>query len=455
MIRKLRWQFVGVCMALVLTVLAAVFAAAYHAVRQNIEDLSRQVLTQVIREDGSGSAPGVSVEIGGDRLLLPYFTVNIWGGTAYITGGTYANLEDTDALRDILSQCLEQNQTEGTVEDYHLRYLEEDNGLYRKLAFVDMSMEQATLARVIRSYLVIALAALLVLLGIAAAASRWVTRPVERAWRQQGQFISDASHELKTPLTVILSNAELLEGAALPEKPARWSGNIRCEAEQMRTLVEQMLTLARADNGVRPAAMEPVNFSDVATECVLSFEPVAFEAGKPLEDHVAEDVTVTGDRDRLRHLISILLDNAVKYGAPGGTITLTLERTERQARLTVANPGDPIPPEHLPHLFERFYRADSSRGEQSGFGLGLSIADTIAREHKGSLRAESDAVSTRFIFTLPSVDKGKHGFSELKQCPASFSSLPGGSPAASSASLSRRFRFRKTPKDFPASKNGR
>ena len=455
MIRKLRWQFVGVCMALVLTVLAAVFAAAYHAVRQNIEDLSRQVLTQVIREDGSGSAPGVSVEIGGDRLLLPYFTVNIWGGTAYITGGTYANLEDTDALRDILSQCLEQNQTEGTVEDYHLRYLVEDNGLYRKLAFVDMSMEQATLARVIRSYLVIALAALLVLLGIAAAASRWVTRPVERAWRQQRQFLSDASHELKTPLTVILSNAELLEGAALPEKPARWSGNIRCEAEQMRTLVEQMLTLARADNGVRPAAMEPVNFSDVATECVLSFEPVAFEAGKPLEDHVAEDVTVTGDRDRLRHLISILLDNAVKYGAPGGTITLTLERTERQARLTVANPGDPIPPEHLPHLFERFYRADSSRGEQSGFGLGLSIADTIAREHKGSLRAESDAVSTRFIFTLPSVNKGKHGFSELKQCPASFSSLPGGSPAASSASLSRRFRSRKTPKDFPASKNGR
>ena len=455
MIRKLRWQFVGVCMALVLTVLAAVFAAAYHAVRQNIEDLSRQVLTQVIREDGRGSAPGVSVEIGGDRLLLPYFTVNIWGGTAYITGGTYANLEDTDALRDILSQCLEQNQTEGTVEDYHLRYLVEDNGLYRKLAFVDMSMEQATLARVIRSYLVIALAALLVLLGIAAAASRWVTRPVERAWRQQRQFLSDASHELKTPLTVILSNAELLEGAALPEKPARWSGNIRCEAEQMRTLVEQMLTLARADNGVRPATMEPVNFSDVATECVLSFEPVAFEAGKPLEDHVAEDVTVTGDRDRLRHLISILLDNAVKYGAPGGTITLTLERTERQARLTVANPGDPIPPEHLPHLFERFYRADSSRGEQSGFGLGLSIADTIAREHKGSLRAESDAVSTRFIFTLPSVDKGKHGFSELKQCPASFSSLPGGSPAASSASLSRRFRSRKTPKDLPASKNGR
>lgn len=101
-------------------------------------------------------------------------------------------------------------------------------------------MEQATLARGHPFLSGHCGCGALVLLGIAAAASRWVTWPVERAWRQQRQFLSDASHELKTPLTVILSNAELLEGAALPEKPARWSGNIRCEAEQMRTLVEQM-----------------------------------------------------------------------------------------------------------------------------------------------------------------------------------------------------------------------
>ena len=403
MIQKLRRQFVAVCMALVALVLAAVCGAAYHAVRQNIEDLSRQMLQQVISEDsGRGKTnPGVTIEIGGDQLLLPYFTVNIWGDTAYITGGTYADLEDTAALRDILSQCLAQGTTEGTISDYHLRYLVRDNGLYRKLAFVDMSMEQAMLARMIRSYLVIALAAMLVLLAIAVAASRWVTRPVEKAWKQQRQFLSDASHELKTPLTVILSNAELLEGVGLTDKPARWSGNIRSEAKQMSSLVEQMLTLARADNGVRPVAMEPVNLSDVATDCALAFEPVAFEAGKPLEDHIAEEVAVTGDADRLRRLISILVDNAVKYGAEGGTITLTLEKTDRQARLTVANPGEPIPPENLAHLFERFYRADTSRGEKTGFGLGLSIADTIAREHKGTLKAESDAASTRFIFTMP------------------------------------------------------
>ena len=105
--------------------------------------------------------------------------------------------------------------------------------------------------------------------------------------------------------------------------------------------------------------------------------------------------------DRLRRLISILLDNAVKYGAEGGHITLTLEKMDRQARLTVSNPGDLIPPEHLAHLFERFYRADASRGEQSGFGLGLPIAASIATEHKGTLKAESDQASTRFLFSMP------------------------------------------------------
>ena len=110
---------------------------------------------------------------------------------------------------------------------------------------------------------------------------------------------------------------------------------------------------------------------------------------------------VLGDRDKLRQVVSVLLDNAIKYGAAAGTITLTLQKTDRQARLTVSNPGDPIPPEQLRRLFERFYRADASRGEQSGFGLGLPIAQAIAKEHHGALRAESDEKTTRFTFTLP------------------------------------------------------
>ena len=409
MIRKLRLKFVAICMALVTAILAAVFFSVYFSMARNISDLSRQVLYRVVQEEsvgGSMTRPDISINIGGDRVLLPYFTVNLWtsrrgGYTAQITGGTYANLENTDELTAILQDCLSQNRREGTIATYHLRYLRQDNGLYEKLAFVDMSMEQAVLRKTMGSYLFIALASLLLLLGVSILLSRWATRPVEKAWTQQRQFLSDASHELKTPLTVILSNAELLEQTELPDKPARWTDNILSEAGRMRSLVEEMLTLARADNMVRTAVLTEVSLSDIAADCALAFEPVAFEAGKSLDYTLAENITVLGDREKLRQLISVLLDNAIKYGADGGTVTLSLEKTDRQAKLTASNPGDPIPPEQLGHLFERFYRADDSRGEKSGFGLGLSIAQTIAAEHKGTLKAESDLASTRFIYTMP------------------------------------------------------
>jgi len=391
-------------MALVTAVLAVVCLSIFVSLRGNVENLSRQVLHRVIQEEGRG--PEFGVEIGGDKLLLPYFTVSLWPGgggsyTAYVTGGTYADLEDTAELTDILRDCLEQKHPEGVVGDYNLRYFRQDNGIYMRLAFVDMSMERAMLREMMGSYLFIALMAFLLLLGVSVGLARWVTRPVERAWTQQRQFLSDASHELKTPLTVILSNAELLSETPLEERSARWTDNILSESRQMKSLVEEMLTLARADNLSQTAVLTEVSLSEAAEDCALAFEPVAYEAGKTLEDRVAEDVTVLGDRDRLRRLISVLLDNAIKYGAEGGTVTLSLERTEKQARLTVSNPGEPIPAEQLSRLFERFYRADASRGERSGFGLGLSIAAVIAREHRGTLRAESDAASTRFIFTVP------------------------------------------------------
>lgn len=411
MIRKLQLKFVAICMVLVTAVLSVVFGAVYMAMGQNIEALSRQVLQRVIDETATSSdvsRPDISINIGGDKVLLPYFTVVVqeqWDGTyvATVTAGTYANLNNTEELQDILTDCLSQNQAEGVVREYGLRYLRQDNRLfgYKNIAFVDMSMEQATLQKMMYSYLQIALAALLLLLGVSVVLSRWATRPVEKAWRQQRQFLSDASHELKTPLTVILSNAEMLQSASLADKPARWADNIRSEAGRMKSLVEEMLTLARADNMVRTAVMAEVSLTDVAGDCALAFEPVAFEAGKPLTYDIAPDITVEGDAVKLRQLIGVLLDNAIKYGAAGGTITLSVQKTGSSARLTVANPGKPIPAQQLSRLFERFYRADASRGEQSGFGLGLPIASTIAAEHKGTLKAESDAVSTRFLFTMP------------------------------------------------------
>ncbi len=400
MIRKLRLKFVAICMVLITAVLAVVLLSVYFAMQRSIQDLSRQLLYRVIQQSASHRSE-IAISLDRDRLVyLPYFTVDVWGATAYVTGGTYGDLENTAELAAILKDCLGQNQREGVVQAYHLRYLRQDNGLYEKLAFADMSMEQAMLREMMGSYLVIGAAALLLLLGVAVLLSWWATRPVERAWRQQRQFLSDASHELKTPLTVILSNAEMLGASPLEERPARWADNIRSESRRMKSLVEQMLTLARADNMSPAAVFGEVSLSEIAEDCALAFEPVAFEAGKPLEYRLPERLLVPGDGEKLRQLVSILLDNAIKYGAPGGAVALSLEKRERQAVLAVSNPGE-IPAGQLPRLFERFYRADSSRGEQSGFGLGLSIAAAVAREHRGTLRAESAGGTTRFIFTMP------------------------------------------------------
>lgn len=398
MIQKLRLKFVAICMVLMTAVLGIVFASFYISAQWNIERSSMEVLQRVIQQDSYGLLPGRNQ----DQLQLPYFTVELAGdNTAYVTGGTYSNLDNTEELQQILGLCLQDGRGSGTIDSYNLRYLRRDNGFFQRIAFVDISMEKNTLDDMARSFLQIGGVALVILLGISALLAWWATRPVETALRQQRQFLSDASHELKTPLTVILSNAELLSGAALEPRPARWADNIHSEAGQMKTLVEEMLTLARADNMPRTAVHTAQSLTDIVTDTVLSFEPVAFEAGKTLTSQIADGVEVEGDGDKLRRLAGVLLDNAVKYADEGTTVEVKLEKADRRARLTVINRCAPIPPEQLRRLFERFYRADASRGEKSGFGLGLPIAASIVEEHKGTIKAESDDLSTRFIVTLP------------------------------------------------------
>lgn len=403
MIRKLRWQFVAACMGLIAAVLAIVFGCVWVSAQNALEHSSHLALEQALSRRGGDLLPGFRQNGGDDQVLLPYFTVQVWGTTVYVTGGTYSGLEDTDALTAILTDCLSQEADEGSLPGYALRYLRQDDGLYTQIAFVDISLETAALRQMMASYLRIGLLSLLLLAGASFLLSLRVTRPVERAWRQQRQFFSDASHELKTPLTVILSNAEMLETSDLPERESRWRDNILSESRQMKTLVEEMLTLSRTEDAQRKPTVADVDLSDLSEDCALAFEPVAFEAGKPLSWDVTPALTVSGDGEKLRRLLSILLDNAAKYGAPGEGIVLSLRAERSQAILSVANGsgGHPIPPEELPRLFERFYRADASRGEQSGFGLGLPIAQAIAKEHHGALRAESDEQATRFTFTLP------------------------------------------------------
>ena len=337
---------------------------------------------------------------GQDHSSAPCFLAEVFpSGTVRVAGSSYYRLDDEEALKEIIAESVGLPEESGLMREYHLRYLRQIRPLSVRVAFTDSTLEQSALHSLMGVSLLIGLGALLVLLLCSYFLSALVTRPVARAWESQQRFLSDASHELKTPLTVILSSADLLQQGGEPEENRRCVDNIRSESRRMRALVEDMLTLSRLESHRVPT--ETVDLSDVVLDAALRFEPVAYEAGRQLDYQVDEKVSLVGSAAQLSQLCDILLDNAIRYAPSGSTVRLSLHSTERDAVLRVENPGEPIPPEKLSHLFERFYRADESRSDQQGFGLGLAIARSIAEEHSGTIRCRSDEQSTCFTVTLP------------------------------------------------------
>ena len=389
MIRRLRWKIVGISMLFVTLVLAAVFTGVMLTARSSLEQSSTRQLEKALRGEGYDGQNG-----------QPCFVTEVYSsGTVRVMGSSYYQISEEDLLA-LVQECLSQQEESGLLTDYHLRYLRYDGALSIRIAFTDSTLEQSALRAMAGNLLLIALAALVVLLGCSYLLSGVAARPVERAWQEQQRFLSDASHELKTPLTVILSSADLLEESASGEQQ-RYVDNILAESRRMKELVEDMLTLSRTESGRAAAPFAPLDLSDLVTDAALRFEPVAFEAGHPLEYDIQNGLSLTGDCQQLDQLVDILLDNAVKYAAPGGAIRLTLNAAGRNAVLAGENPGERIPAEKLSHLFDRFYRVDDARTGAAGFGLGLAIARQITARHKGTITAASDESATRFTVTLP------------------------------------------------------
>ena len=395
MIRRLRWKVIGLNMGMVFCVLLAVFAAVYFSSRAVIARSVQQQLQQVL-QTGSGydlSQPG--------QDGVPCFVADVYAsGTVRVSGNSYYDLTDREALADIVTAALSAQEDTGVLPDYHLRYLRQTGLLSTRIAFTDSTLEQATLRSLLTGSLLIGLAALAVLFACSYVLSGAVTRPVDRAWQQQKQFLSDASHELKTPLTVILSSAELLEQSAAPEQK-QYVDNVRAESRRMKRLGEDMLTLSRVERGGEHLPDTTADLSDAAADAALRFEPVAYEAGHTLSYDIAPGLLVRGDSGKLEQAVAGLLDNAIKYAAPGTEVRLDAARQGKNACLWVENEGDPIPADKLPHIFDRFYRADASRTDGGSFGLGLPIARAIVEAHRGTLRCDSGGHTTRFTITLP------------------------------------------------------
>ena len=217
--------------------------------------------------------------------------------------------------------------------------------------------------------------------------ARWAIKPVENTLEEQRRFISDASHELKTPLTVINTNADVLKSEIGENK---WLGYIQSEAARMSKLVGDLLELSRMNHGGGLYEKKRFSLSGAVLGAVLPFESVVFEAHKNLDTDIEDNIFYTGDENRIKQLVVILLDNAIKNTFDGGTITVTLAGSEVKPRISVRNEGEGIDEKDIPHIFERFYRCDDSRTRGTGgFGLGLAIARDIVTQHGGRLTVVS------------------------------------------------------------------
>lgn len=229
--------------------------------------------------------------------------------------------------------------------------------------------------------------------------------PIEASWDKQQQFVADASHELRTPLAVIKANTELLlrhPGRTIREESARITNVLR-ETIRMNKLVATLLTLARADANRLELNKETIDLAGIVRSVGAEFGPLAEMKKISLKVVSGSPLDVMGDRERLHQLLVILLDNALKYTRPAGTVTLASSRQGHSAVIVVEDTGQGIPPEDLPHIFDRFFRGDKARSRDTGgTGLGLAIAGWIVEQHGGTIRAESIAgQGSRFIVAIP------------------------------------------------------
>lgn len=404
MIKKLRKQFILVAMGSMAAVLFLILASLNIANYRSVLTRSDRILRMLSENDGKfppdfmfrervpgeKAEPrvpyGLSVETPFDTR---YFSVKAdETGTIFsVDTGRITAVQTVDAI-EIAGKVLKSGRQKGFYGNYRF-YIREGDG-DRLLVFVDCQKELQgwkRLAILSAGLSVLGMAAVFALVLIF---SKRVFRPVEESYRKQKQFITDASHELKTPITVISANVDLLE---MGEKPQQWIGSIRNQIERLRNLTEQLVTLSRLEeeDGL---VMTKCNLTKLTGQAAELFSPLAKRENKRLETDLAPEVFCTGNEDKLTQMLHLLLDNALKYTPENGSVTICLEKQKNgKARLRMQNQlleNSGIKPGEQEELFERFYRTDASRSSRTGgSGIGLSIVKAIVDRHKGKARAFS------------------------------------------------------------------
>ena len=342
-----------------------------------------------------GFKPGFDPETPKFQLSTFYTVAISLDGKVLEIKNDPATVYSDDALAQMAKNIIEEGKSTGTLDN--LTFLKTDKNGYILVTFMDNTVVNESARSLFRYTLIFGGVALVVFFFLARFLAKKIVAPLEESYQKQRQFISDAGHELKTPVSVVSANAELL---ARQIGDNLWLQNIQYENERMGMLVGQLLDLARTEN-VTPQ-MEHIDFSRLVAGEALPFESVAFEKELALSTAITSGIGVAGNGAQLKQLTSILLDNAIRHSKPAGEVRLMLTGDHGIAELSVINTGDEIPTEHRDKIFERFYRVDPARnGEDKHYGLGLAIAKAIVTAHHGHIQVLCYNGLVEFRVNLP------------------------------------------------------
>jgi len=415
MIRKMRAKFIAMTMAAIMFLLLAIFLTINIFMTNNVNQQVDELLRQSMENDGrivrSGD-PGNPGEREGQLGMEPVGSSepHAIAPPPFIDSVSFLMSEDgklletihnSDGMSDeqIISYgqyALLKELESGRIDAYKYRLKEKDGNYI--IVFANREVQDEMLGNLLTISTITSAISVLFLFGMVFILSRYVTEPVAIAFEKQKRFISDSSHELKTPLSIMSSNLDMLQ--------MEIGDNDRVNAIQggvhrMNGLIHELLTLVRTEQSSK--VFSEVNLSDLMVGVILPLEVIAFEKGKMIAYNVAENIKITGDEEGLRKMINALMDNAIKYARDGTTIQAALYRKNGHTILEVFNEGIGVSKEQKAKLFDKFYRVDDARQRTTGgYGIGLSIVKSVVESHKGKIVVESEPEDyIVFRVTLP------------------------------------------------------
>ncbi|SKA91617.1 His Kinase A (phospho-acceptor) domain-containing protein [Caloramator quimbayensis] len=314
---------------------------------------------------------------------------------------------DDSLYEDSLKKIMQQNKTVGNFKSkgYNWAFAVIPLNIGYRIVVIDITSQQQILNSMVYTFIFVALIMLIIIYFISRFFANRAIKPVKDAFEKQQQFISDASHELKTPLTVINTSVDVLlsNGTDTISSQSKWLSYIKSECERMSKLTNDLLYLTQMDCSSNNLIFSNFNISEVVENVILTMEAIIFEQNISLSHDIEPYLITHGNSDQIREVVMILLDNAVKYTNKSGSIYISLKKCANNVLLSITNTGKGIPEEDLERVFDRFYRTDKSRSRSSGgYGLGLAIAKAIVTQHKGKIYVKSTLdKETSFYVELP------------------------------------------------------